>query len=133
MRYLVNAKDIPFKGADITFRQVPGGDAYFPAFIKRAQGPMAGFFGTNSALLYEAGIELGGRKNSDGDASICFNFFPKVPVKLIIWEGDDEFEPEGSILFDETITRHMSAEDIAVMSGMIVFTLIGLAKVKLKK
>lgn len=131
MRYLVNAENIPVNGTDITFRQVPGGDSYFSAFIKRAQGPMTGFFGANPTLLHQTGIELGGRKSSEGDVSVYFDFFPKVPVRLVIWEGDDEFPPEGSILFDETIIRHMSAEDIAVMSGMVVFTMIGLAKTKL--
>lgn len=62
MRYLVNSKNIPVNGTDITFRQVPGGDSYFSAFIKRAQGPMTGFFGANPTLLHQTGIELGGRK-----------------------------------------------------------------------
>ena len=131
MRYLVNAKNIPVNETDITFRQVPGGDSYFPAFIKRAQGPMTNFFGANPTLLHKTGIEIGGKKSSEGDISIYFDFFPKVPIRLVIWEGDDEFTPEGSILFDETIIRHMSAEDIAVMSGIVVFTMIGLAKTKL--
>ena len=47
---------------------------------------------------------------------------------LILWKGDDEFPPEGSILFDRGINKILSAEDIAWLSGMVVYPLI--AKIK---
>jgi hypothetical protein len=51
-------------------------------------------------------------------------------VALIIWKGDEEFPPEGNILFDRNILKMLSAEDIAWLSGMIVYPLMGMAKGK---
>ncbi|UCE84218.1 MAG: DUF3786 domain-containing protein [Deltaproteobacteria bacterium] len=42
----------------------------------------------------------------------------------MIWGGDDELPPEGSILFDESIISYLPTEDIAVLSGMRVYRLI---------
>jgi hypothetical protein len=53
---------------------------------------------------------------------------PLVPVALIIWRGVDEFPPEGNILFDKNILDLLSAEDVAWLSGMVVYPLIGMAK-----
>jgi hypothetical protein len=52
---------------------------------------------------------------------------PKIPVCLILWAGDDEFPPAGNVLFDASISRYLIAEDVAVLSGMVVYPLIGMA------
>ena len=55
---------------------------------------------------------------------------PLVPLALILWKGDDEFPPEGNILFDRSITSIFSAEDVAWLSGMVVYPLAGMARGK---
>ena len=70
---------------------------------------------------------MGGIKGEEGDASLCFQAFPRVPVCLILWAEDDEFPPDGNLLFDASISKYLSAEDIAVLSGMVVYPLIGMA------
>ena len=45
-------------------------------------------------------------------------------MTIVIWGGDDELPPEGSILFDESIASYLPSEDIAVLSGMMVYRLI---------
>jgi hypothetical protein len=45
-------------------------------------------------------------------------------VTIVIWSGDDELPPEGSILFDESIISYLPTEDIAVLSGMPLYRLI---------
>jgi len=62
------------------------------------------------------------------DVGFEFKVFPKVPLQLILWEGDDEFPPEASILFDETIGEILSPEDVAWLSGMLVYRLIALSR-----
>jgi hypothetical protein len=56
-----------------------------------------------------------------------FGLLPNVPVRLILWAGDDEFPAAGNILFDENINRILSPEDIAWLAGMLVYRLIALA------
>ncbi len=55
-------------------------------------------------------------------------FFPFVPVKYILWEGDEEFPPSGNILFDASISNILSPEDVAWLSGMTVYKLIGISR-----
>ncbi|MEE8541956.1 MAG: DUF3786 domain-containing protein, partial [Desulfobacterales bacterium] len=59
-------------------------------------------------------------------AGFEFNLFPRVPVQLIVWEGDDEFPAAANILFDQTVGAILSPEDIAWLAGMIVYRMIKL-------
>jgi hypothetical protein len=68
-----------------------------------------------------------GRPVEPGDAGFEFQLFPKVPVRLIFYAGDAEFAPEANILFDRSIGGMLSPEDIAWLSGMLVYRLIGLS------
>ena len=54
--------------------------------------------------------------------------FPRVPIIMIFWSGDEEFPPEARILFDSTISTYLSTEDVAVLSQQTVFGLIKWAK-----
>ena len=63
-----------------------------------------------------------------GDAGFDFTVFPKVPLRLILWQGDDEFPPDASILFDETAGDYLSPEDAAWLAGMVVYRLAALSK-----
>jgi hypothetical protein len=54
-----------------------------------------------------------------------------VPIALIFWSGDEEFQPEARILFDSTIPTYLSTEDVAVLAQQTVFGLINCAKNKL--
>jgi hypothetical protein len=63
-----------------------------------------------------------------GDAGFEFHVFPKVPMQMILWVGDDEFPPEANILFDQTIGELLSPEDVAWLAGMVVYRLIALSR-----
>ena len=127
LHYLIGASGAPLSRTWITFREIPSGEFYYSAFVKRAKDPLVQTFGKNPGLFVDLGTRMGGTKGEEGDASLCFQVFPRIPVCLILWAGDDEFPPEGNLLFDGSISQYLSAEDIAVLSGMIVYPLIGLA------
>ena len=117
------------KGEWIAFQDIPDGRFYLDAFLKRAKDPLVKTFGHNPKLMVEMATEaLGAEPYEYGDFSVVVNAFPLVPVALIIWRGDEEFPPEGNILFDRSISDILSAEDIVWLAGMIVYPLIGMAK-----
>ena len=134
MHYLVgawNAHGAGVTGEWIAFQDVPDGRFYLDAFMKRAKVPMLSTFGQNPELLKElAGNVYGATVLEHGDISMEVKALPLVPVALIIWRGDDEFPPEGNLLFDQNIISIFSAEDIAWLAGMVVYPLIGMAKAK---
>ncbi|MBN2033604.1 MAG: DUF3786 domain-containing protein [Deltaproteobacteria bacterium] len=69
-------------------------------------------FGRDVKGLRKAAESLGGKRQSFADAAFRIPAFPKVPLYYLLWEGDDEFEPRISVLFDRSIGNHLSADAI---------------------
>ncbi len=129
LHYLYGCEGLEIAGEWIAYQEVPDGRFYLDAFLRRAKNPMVQTFGDKPELLVELATRAyGARRLDHGDFSVVVQAFPKVPVALILWKGDDEFPPEGNILFDKNISGILSAEDIAWLGGMVVYPLIGMSK-----
>ena len=114
-------------GRTIDFRQVPEGGFYWSAFVSRAQVAVTVDLWVRPAALRQGGGSPGGRTPGLGDAAARFMAFPRVPVTHVMWGGDEEFTPEATILFDETIPGYFPTEDIAALAGASVYRLMGAA------
>ena len=126
-----SSNGIGLTGEWVAFQDVPDGKFYLDAFQRRAKIPMVQAFGERPELLLELSREAyGGIQGKEGDLSVVIRPLPLVQLLLMIWEGDDEFPPEGNILFDRNIIELISAEDIAWLSGMVVYPLMGMAKAR---
>jgi hypothetical protein len=134
LHYLCGAlasKGAGAKGEWISFQEIPDGRFYMDAFQRRAKNPMVMTFGEKPELLLKVATEVYGAAPFDqGDVSVVVQSLPLVPIALILWKGDEEFPPEGNVLFDRSIVGLLSAEDVAWLSGMVVYPLIGKAKAK---
>jgi hypothetical protein len=127
LHYLENTKGDPLTGQSIDFRQVPAGQFYHAAFVGRAKAPLLKVFGHDLELYRQVAQQLGGELVPLGDIAAAFQALPLVPITHVIWQGDAEFDPECNILFDGSIAGHLPTEDIAAISGMSVYRLMGLA------
>lgn len=129
MHYLVNATGAEPEGRWITYREVEAGEFYWSAFVKRAKAPLVGFFGERPELLGQLGPLVGGSPSDEaGDAALYVRAFPRVPLLLVLWAGDDEFPADGNVLFDATVGQYLSTEDIALTAGMPIYKMMALAK-----
>lgn len=108
------------RGQWISFKELPGGLIYRQPFYNRAVLPLIRTFGSQPASLLGAGEGLGGRPVDQGDAAVELNPFPCIPVRLVIWAGDEEFSPEGAILFDASAPEMLATEDFAVLAEYLV-------------
>ncbi len=126
--YLLGAIGRKNTGKLITFRQIPDGHFYFEAFQRRARDPFANFFGNSGRLFVKCAEMMGASPVDTGDFGMDFPVFPYIHIQLVLWSGDEEFPPDATILFDESVQRILPAEDIAVMSGSLVYRLIGLGR-----
>ena len=108
----------------ITFKELPEGINYFPSFSKRTIKPLVDHFGKEPHLLIDAAAILGGHRVDYGDVAATINAFPCVPITVVLWRGDEEFAPSGSIMFDATISDYLSAEDITVLCQTIAWKLV---------
>lgn len=128
LHYLLGVRDIPCTGELITFREIPSGEFYYQPFLKRVQAPLIMNFGSDQELLRRTGAKLGGKDVNLGDVSMCFLPLPKIPITLILWKGDEEFPPTGTVLFDSSIKSFFPAEDIAFLAGSLVYKLMALSR-----
>lgn len=128
LHYLTNATGVPFTNKLITYGQIEGGKFYSPVFVQRNLDPILKCFGDRPELLLEVGQRLGGQKSTYGDASVAVNAFPMARIYFIIWKGDDEVPHGGNILFDGNIRHYMASEDVCVLTEIIVWQFVNLAK-----
>jgi hypothetical protein len=107
----------------ISFSRLPGAAFYEPTFKKRGPDLLLRFFSRQPELLVGAGEGLNGRREGYGDYSVAVPAFPDADVLCIINEGDDEFPPEGDILFSASAVNYLSIEDAAVLATTTALTL----------
>lgn len=128
LHYLQNTSGERPEGVSIDFKQVPQGSFYWSAFVSRAKKPLLITFGSNADFYLQVATSMGGIPQPLGDASAQFMAFPLVPVTHVLWQGDEEFDPDASILFDVTIPAHLPTEDIAALAGASVYRLMAAAR-----
>lgn len=124
LHYLIYAKGIGLKGKLISFRELVGGDVYYDAFQRRATIPIKEAFGSNVEALRAAGERIHAVESGYGDISIKIDVFPKIPVTVILWKGDEEIPPSSNMLFDASIKELLPTEDVAVIGGFVASSLI---------
>jgi hypothetical protein len=128
LHYLQTTSGMEPEGVNIDFKQVPQGGFYWSAFVSRAVKPLLMTFGNDTEFYLQVATAMGGTPEAMGDAAARFLAFPLVPVIHVLWRGDEEFDPEASILFDTTIPGHLSTEDIAALAGASVYRLMAAAR-----
>lgn len=124
LHYFLLAKGTPLANKMVTYKELPDGLVYFPTFYQRTIKPLLKHLGSEPERLLDIAAGLGGRKADYGDAAVTINALPRVPVTLVMWRGDEEFGPEGSILFDATISGRLPTEDITILCETITWRLI---------
>jgi hypothetical protein len=127
LHYFLQARGTPLTGDPITFKELPEGSGYYPTFYQRAIKPLVSRFGGKQEEMVKVAEKLNGRPAGYGDASVTIDAFKKVPITFVLWRGDDEFPPEGSILFDRSISDYLPTEDITAICQIISSRLINAA------
>ena len=120
LHYLDGARAARPSGEWVSFRQLRGGHAYYGAFKRRTIDGIASLFHHRPGTLLTAAKRLGGTGLSIGDASARLEVFPKVPVAVAVWAGDDEIGGSANLLFDETASAHLPVEDLAEAGSLVL-------------
>lgn len=128
LHYVTQAKGTPLSSELISFKELADAAGYFPTFYKRAIKPLVTYFGNEPELLLEMTKLVGGRKADYGDVSVTVPALNMVPLTLVLWKGDAEFPPEGTIMFDRTITDYLPTEDIIYLCQSTSWRLVKLLK-----
>jgi len=127
VQYLAHAKDTPLTGRLVKPTDLPGGDFFSKGAHYLPLDNIADRFENNIQGFHNSGKVLGGLLAEYGDASIRLFPFPRIPVVIILWAGDDEFPSTSSLLFDSSCTSHM-AVDILWATAMMTIEMMVIKK-----
>ncbi len=116
LHYLLTSDGISLRGQWVSFRDLPDGRVYYPAFRAGSEERLQARFGQDVAALETAAERLGGRPAAMADHAFVFQVLPRLPIALLLWEGDEEFPPEVRLLFDSTAANYLPTEDLAVIA-----------------
>ncbi|MCM8792782.1 MAG: DUF3786 domain-containing protein [Candidatus Omnitrophica bacterium] len=107
----------------IDFYKLEGGDTYYSVFRSRVIEVLLRKYGRNPQVLWEVLGRVPARKVQIGDVGIVIQVFEEVPMLVVLYKADEEFEPEANVLFDKNITEIFCTEDIIVLAEMIAHLL----------
>jgi len=124
LHYLLSAKGTPITNRLIAFKELPGGGNYFRTFSKRAIEPLVEHFGEKPHALIDIAGKLGGHTVDLGDIAVSINTFSRVPVTIVLWQGDEEFPAQGDILFDAAVSDYLTTYDVTVLCESIIWKLV---------
>jgi hypothetical protein len=112
LHYLIHAENSPESGNLIKPSDLPGGDFFLFGTHVLPLDNLSEQFGSDIDAFIKKAVTLGGEILSFGDASVKLYPFPKFPIVLILWAGDDEFPAKASLLIDSTCCSHFPIDVI---------------------
>jgi len=80
------------------------------------------YAGQDFTLLRRTSIPFFGEKAARGDLAFEVWPLPRVPISFVFWQGDDEVDSSGTLLFDRTVTHYL--QNLAMeFAGLTVWRL----------
>jgi hypothetical protein len=92
----------------------------FGSMEKSLFNPAAEAFSGKIEELKAACTNLGGLEMTKADAGFLFNIFPFLPMVFQFWDGDDEFAPRVSFLYDSSTEDFICFESAFYVAGHLV-------------
>ncbi len=114
--YLLKSKDVAISKEWISEKDIPGGATFFRGPHKIPTNIIEDRYENNIKKFKEICEKLQGIPLNMADAAYAFRIAPRIPVAVQFWDGDEDFPAESKILFDKTITEHLSPDIIFCMS-----------------
>ena len=123
LRYLLESRDVAWKGEWKTFREMPWGEMYIKPYTGRVLTRAAFTFGFRTAAMRAAAEKMGAEPVKHGDAGFLFRLIGDYYIQILVWEGDEEFPPNAQVLYSDNFAEGFAAED-RVVAGDILITSI---------
>lgn len=116
--YLLHAGSEPLSGQMVSVQELRDAN-FFQGPHELKVRPLLQRFGHDVDGFRKAAERAGGEALALADVAYRVWAFPKVPIYYLLWEGDQEFEPRLSILFDRSIESHLSADAIWGLANLV--------------
>lgn len=116
----------------VPFRDVKAAGQFDSAYKKHVLIPFALTFTGKVTELCEAAEKLGGVRAAQGDAGYILKCFDCIPMQFLFWDADDEFEAQGNILFDYSVTDYIHVESTVSLAIEGIMRLAEVAGIPIK-
>ena len=123
LRYLLESKDVAWKGEWKTFREMPWGEMYIQPYTGRVLTRAAFTFGFRLGAFKAAAEKMGAEPVKHGDAGFEFPLIGNFKMRFLVWEGDDEFPPSAQVLYSDNFAEGFAAEDRVVAGDILITTI----------
>ena len=123
LRYLLECKDTIWSGEWKTFREMPWGEMYIKPYTGRVLTRAAFTFGFKVPAFRAAAEKMGATAVKHGDAGFEFDLVGGYKMRILVWEGDDEFPPNAQILYSDNFAEGFAAEDRVVAGDILIGTI----------
>jgi hypothetical protein len=110
--YLINVRDVYPLGRDIVGPKDLREGHFFQGPHELKTAPLVARFGADAPGFRRAAEALGGEPLDMADAAYRLKPFPRVHLYYLLWEGDEEFPPRVSVLFERSIQESLAADAI---------------------
>ncbi|MEG1497281.1 MAG: DUF3786 domain-containing protein [Clostridiales bacterium] len=127
LKYLLEAQGMTPPTVDdeyIAFRQLTYGSHHQEAFRLEVTEPLRDAFGRDLPLFAKVAESFGGIKSSGGDMAYTISYFPKISLRIIIWEADDEFPAQSACLFDKKSQFHLDTDGLNELANSLTAILL---------
>lgn len=118
--------DVPIKVTNelITFRDLAGGQFYWEPFVSRTTQQLCQVMGNDLERLTTNLNVFDWKQEDGGDFTAHIHTIGNIYLTLKYQLGDEEFPPGALLLFDSSIKRVFTAEDVAVLSSRVCLELM---------
>ena len=123
LRYLLEGKAAAWSSQWKTFREMPWGEMYIKPYTGRVLTRAAFTFGFRLAAFRAACEKMEAVPVAHGDAGFEFNLIGDYKIRILVWEGDDEFPPNAQVLYSDNFADGFAAEDRVVAGDILISTI----------
>lgn len=127
--YLLRAKNMDISGEWISEKDLPNGVTFFRGPHALPVHLITEKFGQDPDGFRKACKNLQGTPLDMADAASSFLILPRLPVAVLFWAADSEFDAEARILFDRTISSHLPLDVIFGLSMEICGRINGMGNI----
>ena len=120
LRYLLESKASAWAGEWKTFREMPWGEMYIKPYTGRVLTRAAFTFGTRLGAFKAGAEKMGAKPVKHGDAGYEFDLIGDFKMRILVWEGDDEFPPNAQVLYSDNFADGFAAEDRVVAGDILI-------------
>lgn len=122
--YLINVKGIYPIGKDIVGVKDLKEGHFFQGPHALKTDPLLKRYGNDLRGFREAAEYLAGEPRDMADAAYRLLPFPRVALYFLLWQGDQEFAPQMTVLFDRSIEEIFAADAIWALVNRVSTALL---------